>query len=241
MRRFKNLASPRPILKESYSPAPPLKGMDRIDKVFYINLDSRKDRLAEIENELNTKFNYTTAERMPGIMSEPGIFGCTMSHIILYRRMILEGWDTMMVIEDDAMLVTSREILDHYIDAFLDDSVPDIFCIANSCGDNEVYNESFKRCFNTQTTACYIVKRKFIETLIACYFKNPEDIMNMPADVPEIGKRIGYIDCSWFPLQKTHYFMMPNTELQPGTYIGRLVVQRPSYSDIVHKHTDYKL
>lgn len=155
--------------------------------------------------------------------------------------MIREGWNTMMVIEDDAMLVTSRETLDTYIDGFLNDEVPDIFCIANSCGENQVYNELFKRCFNTQTTACYIVKRKFIETLIACYFANPEDIMDMPADVPEIGKRLGYIDCSWFPLQKTHFFVMPNTELQPGTYIGRLVVQRPSYSDIVHTHTDYKL
>ena len=237
MRRFKNLGMSRSLPLPAFQP----KGMDRIDKVFYINLDSRVDRLAEIENELTTKFKYGRAERMPGIASEQGIFGCTMSHITLYRRMIREGWNTMMIIEDDAMLLTSRETLDNYIDAFLDDNVPDIFCIANSCGENVVYNQSFRRCFNTQTTACYIVKRKFIETLIACYFTNPEDIMDMPADVPEIGKRIGYIDTSWFPLQKTHFFMMPNTELHPGTYIGRLVVQRPSYSDIIHKHSDYKL
>lgn len=243
MRRFKNLGDRRSFLHPHTVPVPSPypKGMDRIDKVFYINLDMRTDRRIEVENELNSNFKYTRAERMPGIPSEPGIFGCTMSHITLYRRMIREGWNTMMVIEDDAMLVTSRETLDAYIDAFLDDEVPDIFCIANSCGENVVYNQSFRRCFNTQTTACYIVKRKFIETLIACYFENPEDIMDMPADVPEIGKRIGYIDTSWFPLQKTHYFMMPNTEIHPGTYIGRLVVQRPSYSDILHKHTDYKL
>ena len=223
------------------TPTPLIRGMDRVDKVFYINLDRRVDRREEIEKELTDKFNYTNAERLTAINLQPGILGCTMSHITLFRRMIREGWNTMMVIEDDAMLTTTRENLDNYIDAFLDDTIPDIFCIANSCGENEVYNKMLKRCFNTQTTACYIIKRKFVEALLSCYFADPDDVMNMTPDAPEIGKRIGYIDTTWFPLQKTHYFVMPNTEILPGTYIGRLVVQRPSYSDITNKHADYKL
>jgi hypothetical protein len=241
MKRFKNLYTGSKTRVSAPAPAPASRGMDRIDKVFYINLDRRTDRRGEIENELNTKFNYTNAERFPAISLEPGILGCTMSHITLFRRMIREGWNTMMVVEDDALLVTSRENLDNYIDAFLDDSKPDIFCIANSCAENEVYSEKFRRCFNTQTTSCYVIKQKFVETLLSCYFSNPEDILDMPADVPDIDKRIGHIDTVWVPLQKTHYFMMPNTAIHPGTYTGRLVVQRPSYSDIVNKHTDYKL
>ena len=206
--------------------------MDKVDKVFYINLDKRKGRRKQIEEELTTKFLYNNAERFPGIPYEPGIYGCTMSHICLLRKMILNGWETMMVFEDDAKLLTSREEIDKHINVFLEDNTLDILCIGNSCGDNIPYNELMNRCFNTQTTSCYVIKKKFVKTLLECYFGNPEESMTYPADSNDLGNHIGYIDTSWFPLQKTHYFMMPKI---------RQVLQRPSYSDIIHRMADYKL
>ena len=206
--------------------------MDKVDKVFYINLDKRKGRRKQIEEELTTKFLYNNAERFPGIPYEPGMYGCTMSHISLFRKMILNGWETMMVFEDDAKLLTSREEIDKHINVFLEDNTLDILCIGNSCGDNVPYNQLMNRCFNTQTTSCYVIKKKFIKTLLECYFCNREESMTYPADSNDLGNHIGYIDTSWFPLQKTHYFMMPKI---------RQVLQRPSYSDIIHRMADYKL
>jgi GR25 family glycosyltransferase involved in LPS biosynthesis len=206
--------------------------MDTIDKVFYINLDKRTDRRAEIEDELVNKFKYTRAERFVGILYEPGIYGCTMSHICLLRKMIANDWNTMMVFEDDAQLLTSRESIDAHITMFLQDDQLDILCIGNSCGDNKPYNELMNRCFNTQTTSCYVIKKKFVKTLLECYFQDPSKALTLPEDSQELGQHIGYIDTSWFPLQQTHYFMMPKI---------RQVLQRPSYSDIIHKMADYKL
>jgi GR25 family glycosyltransferase involved in LPS biosynthesis len=214
--------------------------MNRIDKVFYINLESRTDRRAEIEEELKTQFKYGCAERFVGITAAAcglqgklsGAYGCVMSHINLFRKMILNNWDTMMVLEDDAKLITSREEMDKYIEAFLDDEQSDILCIGNSCGNNKDYNEVFNRCFNTQTTSCYVLKKKFVKTLLDCYFTDPSEAMTLKEDCGNIKERVGILDTAWFPLQQSHFFMMPKV---------RQVIQRESYSDIVNEVVFYNL
>jgi hypothetical protein len=206
--------------------------MDKINKVFYINLDKRGGRRKQIEEELATKFLFNNAERFAGILSEPGIHGCTMSHICLFRKMILNNWDTMMVFEDDAKLLTSRQDIDKYINVFLQDDKLDILCLGNSCGNNTPYNDLMNRCFNTQTSSCYVLKKKFVKELLECYFGDPAESMTYPENSTDLGLHIGSIDTSWFPLQQTHYFMMPKI---------RQVIQRPSYSDITHRMADYKL
>ena len=155
-----------------------------------------------------------------------------MSHKCLLRKMIANDWNTMMVFEDDAQLLTDRESIDKHINVFLEDDQLDILCIGNSCGNNTPYNELMNRCFNTQTTSCYVLKKKFVKTLLECYFADPNEALTLPENTPELGRYIGYIDTSWFPLQQTHYFMMPKI---------RQVLQRPSYSDITHTMADYKL
>ena len=137
-----------------------------------------------------------------------------------------------MVFEDDCQLLTSRKSIDQHIELFLNDETLDILCIGNSCGENKAYNELFNRCFNTQTTSCYVIKKKFVKTLLECYFLDPAESMTLTEDNQELGKHIEYIDVSWMPLQQTHYFMMPKI---------RQVLQRPSYSDIIKKMADYKL
>ena len=206
--------------------------MEKINKVFYINLDKRPDRRKEIEEELTTKFLFNKAERFPGLPYEPGIYGCTMSHICLLRKMILNGWETMMVFEDDAQLLTTREEIDKHINVFLEDNTLDILCIGNSCGDNVPYNQLMNRCFNTQTTSCYVIKKKFVNIFLESVFKDPTESMTLSPDNPDLHLKLKIIDVGWAPLQKTHYFMMPKI---------RQVLQRPSYSDIIHRMADYKL
>lgn len=207
--------------------------MDRIDKVFYINLDERTDRRAEIENELVNVLHYDKAERLAGLkLPHLGIYGCTMSHITLMRRMIKEGWDTMMVFEDDAQILTSRESIDEHINVFLADPQLDILCIGNSCGINEHYNDCLNRCFNTQTTSCYVLKKQFVEILMKSYFTKEEDLYTLTGYEEDLGLRLGWIDVSWTELQKTNYFMMPKI---------RQLKQRASFSNIINRFADYNL
>ena len=46
--------------------------MNRIDKIFYINLEDRKDRNDQILNELNTTFKFENAQRFNAIKHERG-------------------------------------------------------------------------------------------------------------------------------------------------------------------------
>jgi hypothetical protein len=209
--------------------------MEKIDQIFYINLDKRLDRKAEIENELHTKFNCTKAIRVPGICQDGvrGIYGCTMTHITLFRRMIEAGWNTMMVFEDDCEMLTSINEIEPYINSFLADEKLDILCIGNSCGINEPYNQLLNRCYNTQTTSCYIIKKQFVSTLLGVYFDDPDKALTMtPDNCPTWSSHLSYIDVGWFPLQKTHMFVMPNK---------RQVQQRASFSDITNKFEQYRL
>ena len=206
--------------------------MDRIGKVYYINLDYRTDRLAEIESELLTKLRFDRAERFEAIPHVLGIYGCTMSHIELFRKMIKEGWETMMVFEDDVELLTSREEIDGLIEGFLADDALDILCLGNSCGDNTEYNAMFQRCFNTQTTSCYVLKKQFVRSLLECYFNDPSGAMSLDASDPELVEKILFIDVGWLNLQPIFHFVMPKR---------RQIQQRKSFSDIQNKIPDYKL
>jgi len=78
--------------------------MDRLSKVMYINLDHRTDRKKEIEDELKNVFKYNNAERLNATLHEHPILGCTYSHVRIWRRMIEEGWDSVLVIEDKSDL-----------------------------------------------------------------------------------------------------------------------------------------
>lgn len=204
--------------------------MDSIDKIFYINLDKRQDRRGEIESELVNNFKYTRAERFSAIEYNPGCYGCSMSHISLFRRMIQEGWETMMVFEDDAQLLTDRESIDRNINEFLNDSQLDILCIGNHCKEYSSYNDHFDRAFNTQSTSCYVLKKKFVKTLLECYFYDQANVYTLPTDSQELQHQVGVIDVSWNSLQHSHYFVMPKQ---------KQVVQRPSYSDIQNSFVHY--
>jgi hypothetical protein len=207
--------------------------MDKIEKVFYINLRHRTDRRSEIEEELSKKFLFKSAQRYEAILHKHPILGCTMSHVTLWRNMIQNNWSTMMVIEDDAILQTSRENLDRYINAFLEDPSADLLSISNSCGEYTHYNEFFNRAHNSQTSSCYVIKLNAVKDLLPFYFNNSEDIFTVREDDPELGNKLSWIDVAWLEYQKVHNFLIPKEE--------KIVIQRQSYSDIQRKVTFYNL
>jgi hypothetical protein len=192
--------------------------------------------------------------------------------------MIEEGWDSLMVLEDDANLLVSREELDGYINAFLDDENSDMLHIANSCCKKEkyvttdmyttpinrgngdanhadencgctkglccdgipFYNPRFLRSFYTQTSSCYILKKKIVKPLLDCYFLNIDDKdASLHADIDALKNmqlNLGICDVSWNGIMDKYIFLLPNVPPY-----GRLVIQRPSYSDIQKEFTDYKI
>jgi len=112
--------------------------MDRLSRVVYINLEHRTDRRQEMEGELK-KLRYDKAERLEAQLSDYPAAGCTLNHVRAWRRMIKEGWESIMVMEDDAHFQIPREELDGYINAFLDDEGSDMLFLSNSADQFDGY------------------------------------------------------------------------------------------------------
>jgi GR25 family glycosyltransferase involved in LPS biosynthesis len=204
--------------------------MDRLDKVFYINLEDRKDRNDEIMNELNSNFKFQNAERFNAIKHERGALGCLFSHIELLRLMELNGWNTMMIVEDDLELLTDRDSVDMYIHSFLDENTFDILCLGNNCQNFTVINEKFCRCIDTQTTSCYVIKRHMIIPILQLFIPPNEDILHCNLqNVIDCNK---IIDVEWKQIQPVYWFVMP---------VIRQVKQRKSFSDIEKIFVDYNV
>ena len=142
--------------------------------------------------------------------------------------MEINGWNTMMIIEDDVELLTSRESVDTFIDSFLDNNQLDILCFGNNCQTFTNINEHFNRCFDTQTTSCYIIKRHMISPLLKLFIPSTEDLIHSNLEAVIDSNKI--IDVEWKKIQPAYQFVMPLT---------RQVKQRYSYSDIEKRIVDY--
>jgi GR25 family glycosyltransferase involved in LPS biosynthesis len=97
--------------------------MNTIDKIFIINLDKDIERYENCKKQL-VKYNINNYERFPGIdgskltekerknvtsdignlIASPSMIGCGISHINLWKKIIREGIDKALILEDDFIL-----------------------------------------------------------------------------------------------------------------------------------------
>jgi GR25 family glycosyltransferase involved in LPS biosynthesis len=155
--------------------------MDLITKTVYINLDKRVDRKENLLDQFE-KIGYTNYERFPAIETAFGGLGCCQSHLkilndffmdrtimlnnIVYEK---EGTNILMIIEDDAEFIVSREVLDQYIMSFANDPLAYGMCLGFNPHHVRPYNELFRRSIHVATTSCYLVKLSIIPELIKCF------------------------------------------------------------------------
>jgi glycosyl transferase family 25 len=75
--------------------------MQYIDKVVYINLDKREDRLVHIMSLLET-YNIS-AIRYPAIEHDYGLYGCGISHLNVLKMARDNKWNNVLILEDDIL------------------------------------------------------------------------------------------------------------------------------------------
>ena len=84
------------------------------DKIYYINLDKRKDRLAEFQRDVieGLELDKTKIKRIPAIdttgfnINEAGIIGCPLSHLKAWKDIIDNQYSSAIVFEDDYLPLT---------------------------------------------------------------------------------------------------------------------------------------
>jgi len=69
------------------------------DKIYCINLDSRPERWDECLVEFNKL--ELEVERVEGFQMEPGIAGCSKSHLECVKKAKTNGYQNVLILEDD--------------------------------------------------------------------------------------------------------------------------------------------
>lgn len=197
-----------------------------IDKIFYINLDKRKDRNEHILNmfkECNIPNNLY--ERYSAIEEVNGALGCTKSHINILQIAKSRGYKNILIIEDDLIIIDKLNFLNNINKIFSNNVIFDVIQISgNVLLQQSCKYEFLSKVIDTQTTSGYIVNCNYIDKLINNYIESLNSmILN--------GKRHeNCLDINWKKLQPNDNWFI---------FKPKLGFQMDGYSDIEKRITRY--
>jgi hypothetical protein len=212
-----------------------LRRFSDIKNAIYINLDTRTDRRALFENQIEelykqypSDFTFYPVARFSAISHKHGAIGCSKSHIECLRIAKNNGWAHVLIFEDDAQFI-HPEILVHQVNSFLS-RVRDDWDVVLFSGNNfppfKIEGPDCFRVANCQTTGCYLVCSRYYDTLIANFQESLAGLIANPENKPEFS-----CDIYWKRLQRQDrwYLITPIC-----------VIQRAGYSDIEKQEVNYE-
>ena len=203
-----------------------LENISDIKHAFYINLINRTDRKSYIERELEKV--GIKAERFNAIKLQNGAIGCSMSHLKILQTAKQNGWDHVLICEDDIQFLEPAVFVNQ-MNSFLKNHTKDWDVVLLAGNNMPPYNKIDNTCvqvFHCQTTTGYMVKSHYFDILINNYKEGIKKLIAEPQ------KHIFFaIDKYWIQLQQSGkwYLIIPLT-----------VVQKVDYSDIEKRMTNYK-
>lgn len=206
--------------------------MDKIDVIFYINLEHRTDRRVHIEAEI-TKLcsDVSKIVRINAVKHSIGVVGCVMSHILALEEFAKHPeWNTCMVIEDDFTCFNpsqehNNERLKHFFSSFHEWDLLSLSYNPSRFSSSPTDVEGIVNIIKTQTTSGYIVRRKFVDTLLSNFKEGLELKLKFPA------KDEYCLDIHWNRL---------NSVAKWYALVPALGYQCAGYSDIERKHVNYR-
>jgi len=144
--------------------------MDNIDKIIYINLESRQDRRENIESELDAlSLQYERFNAIP--TSGFGILGCGLSHLSVIKLAKERNYKNILILEDDVHFVLDRMNIDNLLQQFFDKNIEyDVLFLSYIIyqGEDTAY-PFIKRGLHTTTATAYIVNNHYYDKLIELY------------------------------------------------------------------------
>lgn len=204
---------------------------DFIEKVIYINLESRPDRKDDILEALgNIEIPYHKIIRFNAVEKKPGFLGCALSHAAVMKMVMENDWGPVLIVEDDNSFYSDDDHI-RQANIFLSSLQEKDWDVALLGGNYyfvydhqpEIYSLSLK--FSYCTNA-YIVNRGYAETLYHAFNDSVRQIT--AGDEPDESKSI---DVVWNRLmEKDNWF---------GLY-PCIAYQARGFSDIRGVSLDYE-
>lgn len=149
---------------------------------YFINLDERKDRLADLEKEW-WKINFHP-ERFSAIKNENGAIGCYLSHLEILRR-ARDAYKNVLIFEDDVFFTDEHNCRKNIEDAL--DELYDIPWDIGYFGGNILRpffqtTKHWARLSQCQSTHAYFVNKNFLHSLVAFLENNPPEKSHLCLD-----------------------------------------------------------
>lgn len=207
--------------------------MDKIDAIYYINLDHRTDRKKEFEQEMaklnvpQHKIHRISAISTPGF----GILGCGLSHKKALETFYASENSYALIFEDDFMFTQDVNychfLLDYPFKQKIDFDI--VMLSGNVMKDQETNKPFLRKIYDAQTASAFLIHRKFAPKLIETLSESTKLLEDWWKQYNE--KKHEYCnDIYWKKLQPDSNWYIFNPKLG---------IQRESYSDNEQKVTNY--
>jgi len=201
-----------------------------VDRIIFINLKQRKDRLIRLTRQLK-KLGVPNEKivRLDAIKHEKGYIGCTQSHIAALEMARDNGWERVLILEDDFAFNETQANYDNinrYFIALAQINWQVAFLAANYYRVTPLASVNYILRANYAWCACaYIVNQHYYPTLIGNYQAA------LDAQLQDGAQAQYALDVHW------------NSCMQQDLWLGIFPnsgAQRPDRSDIENKVVDYR-
>lgn len=134
--------------------------IEHIDKVIYINLDSRVDRKIALEKNLAI-FPKEKLVRFSAIKERVGGIGCCKSHLGALQEANKHGWKNVLILEDDAKIghPSSFSLLKKFMQKKYD-------AILLGSHSSATYNKQTFRVTHALSSHAYLVNKHYYPKLL---------------------------------------------------------------------------
>lgn len=140
--------------------------MEHLDKIFFINLDKRPDRLNEIMREINEMaFPIDKVERFSAI--EGGQVGCVVSHLEIIKIAKQQHYRNILILEDDFHFIVDRATFDFEVNTFFQKNISFyVLMLSHLCRHSKLYDNQLSIGLDCQDGSGYIVNETAYDELI---------------------------------------------------------------------------
>lgn len=204
--------------------------------LYQINLDRRTDRWAECQaNHQAMGFAPGEIRRISAVPDENfGLVGCTRSHIkAMTEFFVQERAEYGLFLEDDFDFVMPKTEIQQKLQELQQRGLDfDVILLAGTHAISlNVGMPHVEKLMDARSCCAYLIRRSYISTLVPCFMDSVSDLERYRYASPrEAFVHWFALDMVWRNLQKKHKWFI---------FHPMAGYQRPSYSDLENRHTDY--
>ena len=208
-----------------------------LDRTFVINLDRRPDRWEKFQSRFQFRFAagwpFAPPERWPAVDGKTcevprwfgaprGAWGCLRSHVAIWWATVNEGWESVLVLEDDAFFCKDAASIMRSTMGIVPDDWEQIYFGGQHLDTNVrppevVIQDELVRCRYVNRTHAYAIRQDF-----AC---QAIDFIDCPNERPQ---NIQHVDYLLGDLHDEHRVYAP-WRFCVGQLLGKSDVQNGRY------------